>query len=90
MSAAVSAIAFLLGIPVLAPSVLVDVVACVTRLPIVDKALLDQRRPLASRRRFLVDRNLPLMSHWLGMSFRGCPSTSGGRALSLLGRCDVE
>jgi len=77
-SAAVSTVASLLSIPVFASSVLVDVVARVTWLPVVDKALLDWGRLLALRGRLLVDRNLSPMLRRLGAFFCGCPSTLGG------------
>jgi hypothetical protein len=55
---------------------LVEVVSCIMWLPIVDEVLLDRCHLLASRRRFLVDRNLLLMSCWLVALFHGHPSTS--------------
>jgi hypothetical protein len=72
----VSVVASFLGIPVLVLPVFVDVVARIMRLLV--EALLDQCRLLTSRRRFLVDTNLPLMSHGLGSLFCCHPSISGG------------
>ena len=85
-----SAVALLLGIPMLASVVSVDVMSCVTRLPVADEALLDQGRLLASRRRFLVDSDLPLMVCWLMGPFYGRSLTVGSGAFSLLRRRDVE
>ena len=53
--------------------VFIDVVPHVTWLPVADEALLDWHRLLASRRVFLVDGDLPLVAHRLGVPFRGCP-----------------
>jgi hypothetical protein len=74
----VSIVASFLGVPMLVSSVFVDVVACVTRLPVVNDALQDRCHLLDSRRRFLVDKNLPLMLCWLGVLFRGRSSMSRG------------
>ena len=54
-SAEVGVVASLLSIPMLAPSVLVDVVASIARLSIVDEALFNWHHFLASRRWLLMD-----------------------------------
>jgi len=57
----VGVVALLLGVSVLAASMLVDVVLSVARLPIVDEALLDQHHLLSSRRWLLMNRYFPLV-----------------------------
>jgi hypothetical protein len=74
----VGAVAPLLGISVFAASMLVDVASSVTRVLIVDEALLDWHCLLASRWRLLMNRYLPLASGRLRALFCGCPSTSRG------------
>ena len=59
------AVASFLGVSVLPSSILVDVVACVTWLTVVDDALSDQCCLLVSMGHFLVDGNLPLVACWL-------------------------
>jgi hypothetical protein len=55
-------IASILSIPMLLSSVLVDAVAWVPWLSVVDEVLLDWCHLLDSRRSFLVNRNLPFMA----------------------------
>jgi len=57
---------------------LVDVMLSVVLSSIVDEALLDGHCFLASRRRLLMNRYLPLVSGRLDALLRGCPSTSRG------------
>ena len=52
--ATVGAVASLLGIPMLAASMLVDLIVSITRLSIVDEALLNWHRFLALRRWLLI------------------------------------
>ena len=69
---------------------LVDVISGVALPSIVDEALLDGRRFLISRGWSPVDRHLPLDSGYRGMFFCDYPSSSRGRALSLLSDRHVE
>jgi hypothetical protein len=59
-STAVSVVATLLSIPMSTTVVLVDVMSSVVLASIVDEALLDGKCFLASRRRLLMNRYLPL------------------------------
>jgi len=71
-------------------AVLIDVIPGVVLPSVVNEALLDGRRFPISWGRSLVDRHIPLDASWFGAFFRGYPSSSRGRALSLLGGCYVE
>jgi len=69
---------------------LIDVTSSVMRLSIVDEALLDRHRLLASRWLFLVNIHLPLVSSWLEVLFCSRPLASRGRAFYLLCYHHVE
>ena len=71
-----SIVASFLCVPMLAASVLIDVVTSVAKTSIIDEALLDRHSLLASRRWLLVDRHFSLVSRWLGVLLCGCPLTS--------------
>jgi len=86
----VGAVAPLLGVPVSAASILVDVVSSIVWSSIVDELLLDRDRFLASSWWFLMNRHLPLISGRLEALFYGCPSTLRGQTFSLLGHRHVE
>jgi hypothetical protein len=68
MPATVRTATSFLGVPVLLLSMLLNVVACVTWLTVVDVALLDWCYLLASWRGLLVDGNLSLVVCRLDMS----------------------
>ena len=73
-----------------APAMLIDIMLSVVLPSIVDEVLLDGRRFPISRGWSLVDRHLPLDLGWLGVFFYDYPSSSRGRALSLLSGRHVE
>jgi len=61
----VSAVALLFHVPMLAALMFIDVMTSIMELSVVDEALLDRHRLLASRRWLLVDRPFSLISSWL-------------------------
>ena len=89
-STVVGNVAALLGIPMPAAAILVDVVSSVVSPLIIDEVLLDGRGFPSSRGWSLMNRHLPLVSGWLDTFLCGCPPTLRGRAFGLLGYRHLE